>query len=107
MREQRLYARNQLLAVEQLADGHGGIEGAGVAIAPCPRAQVGIEVGRRGDAAGEGAARASISTASVEGNTLKPGAIFGGFARISHVARRILQSDDTRAERAEQALRPA
>ena len=45
VREQRLHSRDELLAVEQLADGDRGFEGAGIAASPRPRAQVGIEIG--------------------------------------------------------------
>jgi len=42
--------------------------------------------------------RASINAASVDGNTAKFGRDRRRLARISHVARRILQSDDPLAE---------
>ena len=48
--------------------------------------------------------RASISTASVEGNTLKLRRYRRSGARIRHVARGILEPDDPRAEGVEQAL---
>ena len=83
-----------------------GIERRGIAAAPGARAQVGVEVGGRRDAAGKmRRQRASSSTASVEGNTLKLGRDRRRLARIGHVARGILEADDTRRRmRREQAL---
>src|SRR5262249_55051440 len=52
MGEGCLHPGNELLAVEQLADADGRRERAGIATAPGARAEVGIEVGGGGDAAG-------------------------------------------------------
>ena len=56
MCEQRLHARDEWLAVEQLADGDSRIERGRIAPAPGPRAEISIEIGGRGDAPGEIAA---------------------------------------------------
>ena len=58
VRQQRLHAGNQRLAVEQLADRDRGVERGLVALAPGALAEIGVEVGGRRDAAGEGAVRA-------------------------------------------------
>ena len=56
MCEQRFDAGYQRPAVEQFADGDRGVEGRRVALRPGARAQIGVEIGGRRDAAGEIAA---------------------------------------------------
>src|SRR5262245_37976533 len=53
VRKQRLHAWYEWLAVKELANSHGRIKRFGVAFTPCSRAQVGVEICGRRNAAGE------------------------------------------------------
>ncbi len=94
MGEQRLDAGDERLAVEQLADRDRGVERGGVAAcqARAHRSALRLAVAEMQPA--KAPARASSSTASVDGNTLKSRRDRRGLARIGHVAGGILQPDD-------------
>ena len=92
VREQRLHAGDQRLAVEQLADGDGRIEGGLVALGPGQLAEIGVEVGGRRDAAGEGAAARIEQHGLGGGKHVEALRDRRGVAGVVHVAGRILQS---------------
>src|SRR5262249_25188511 len=104
MGEERLHPRNERLAVEQLADGDGGIERAGIGAAPCPRAQVGVEIGGRGDAAGEHPRTRLHEHRFGRGGHVKARGKRRYFARTSPVAGGIFEADDAGAKRIDESL---
>src|SRR5262249_53123898 len=103
MRERGLDPRDQLLAVEQLADRDRRLERGGIAALPGARAEVGVEIGGGRDAAGE-RTRARLQQHRLgRGEHLEARRYLGRLTRIGHVARGILEADDTLAEAIEQA----
>src|SRR5262245_66319560 len=104
MGEERLHPRNQRLTVEQLADGDRGIERTGVARAPCPWGEVGVWIGGRGDAAGEHPRTRLHEYRFGRGEHVEARGEPRRLARIGHIARRIFEADDARAEGLDEAL---
>ena len=80
------------------------IEGRLVALGPGELAEVGVEVGGRRNAAGEGAAARVEQHGLGRGEHVEAFRDGGGLTGVIHVAGRILQADDARAVGVEQAL---
>ncbi len=101
--EQRLDARHQRLAVEQLADRHGFGERCGIAGAVGAGAQIRIEIGRRRNATGE-RTRARLRQCGFGGRKYFEARIDSRrSAGEIHIAGRIFQADDALTEAVEQA----
>src|SRR5512139_3573488 len=104
MSEQRLHARHQRLSVKQLADCNRRVERSGVALTPRARAQIGVEIGGRRDAARK-KTRARIDQACFRGREDRKVLRYSrrGTGEC-HVAGGILQAHDADRKRFQKTL---
>src|SRR5437763_90344 len=94
MRQRRLHARDQRLAVEQLTDRHCTVERGGIARGPGALAEICVEIGCRRDATREDAAARFQKAGLGRGEYVEAFRDAGGLARIGHVTGGVLQADD-------------